>query len=334
MANKKFSDFTTLTSKTATMYLVGYDGVSNIKILGSDYENYLYVNKTQDYTILNNNQNIIANPNVAGGTGQYGVLTMTLPAGAAGIIGKSFKVFHGANAGIVKILCQGSDKINTHGTQITFLKLFNAGEQVEVVWNGTYFSVRGSTNIKTWQARSSWDNRHCGNGFTYDGKSAGVDLTGMTLIEATSNNTALCIYDSGGTGTSGILYFTDMTGTMLWTNDRVVTAVNGTTVSVNESTSSKNKDYNFYHGMGLDISNISKQRPLYNTSATIASAFLTLETSYDAVNGAAWMCEYIGIDTNYIKLQTGINGLKYGGDSGGQDGTADGFIFQKIDFNF
>jgi hypothetical protein len=54
MANKKFSDFTELTGKTTTMSVVGYDGVSNIRISGVNFSRKTTVAKTVSYVILDN----------------------------------------------------------------------------------------------------------------------------------------------------------------------------------------------------------------------------------------------------------------------------------------
>ena len=298
----------------------------NVAELPPGGNNYTQI-KTTNYTFALHDSIIIADPNVD----QFGVLNVYLPVGSNAYIGKPLKVIHGSHAGIVKINCQGSDKINTHGVQVASLKLYNAGEQIEVIWNGTDYTVRGSTNVKTWQSRSDWSNAHCGNGFTYDTKSAGIDLTGMVLTEATSGNTALCIYDSGGTGTSGILYFTNMTGTMLWTNDRTVTASNGTTCLVNESTSSKDKDYSFYHGMGINNYIIHSW---YNTTADFNTRKMIPSWNWgDAGNLNGY--GIIGIDENSYKYQTARDMIIPTADDGSTSPSAvDGFIFQQTDFNF
>jgi hypothetical protein len=296
------------------------------------------ITKTQNYTILTSDNigTYIFNPNVAGGSGQYGTLIATLPVGSLAVIGVPYKIIHGSNSGLVKILCQGSDKINFKGMQTASFLLYNPGNQIECIWNGTDYSIKVNTSIRFWQGRSTCNQLHIGNGFTYDTKSAGVNLTGMVLTEETSGNTALCLFDSGGTGNSGILYYANMTGTnMIWTNNKTITASSGTTCLVNEPTggSSKNIDYDIFHGQGIDINLIARQAMRYNTSAALAGSFDLIKDGLYYGSGDYRGYDYIEIDTNYIRCQcfVGVQ-LLYFPDSGSVALTGDGFFFQQLDF--
>jgi hypothetical protein len=194
------------------------------------------------------------------------------------------------------------------------------GDYIDVVSNGTEWKViSGYSHIDIgWQNCSDWTNRTLGNGVTYNNKSAAVDLTGEKITEETSGFTAIVLFDSGGTGSSGILYIYNLSsGFTFWTNDRELTAGGGTTCDVDEGTgSSKNQNYNFYHGFGEYLQNINK-KIIYSEDSTEGSVFipdLILRGGGDVSDD--YGVTYFGVDINSFTQQTGQDGIAYIGDDG------------------
>ena len=278
-------------------------------------EGVLVETKTSDYTITTSdiNKMIVANPNTVS---QYGLLTIELPLGSSTIIGRRYKVKHGSNQGLIKIIVNsgGSDKIIFKGNQINYVLLYAIGDTWDFIWDGTNWLVEGSTILKTnYRNRSDWTNVHIGNGVTYDTKSAAVDLTGMVITESTSGYTAIVVYDSGGTGTSGVLYVYGLSsGFTYFTDGYTLTASDGTTALVNEASGiSKNVDYNFYHGFGVNISEITPNW-YFSTDGSENNSYLQVFTNRNPDYGSTLQ----QVSENIAKIQVGGNGIVYINDSG------------------
>jgi len=273
--------------------------------------------KVTDYqiTISDFNKMFVMNPNTAS---QYGTLSPSLPTGSSSIVGRPFKIKHGANEGLIKIdvYAASGNKILYKGKSLDYLLLYSVGDSWELIWDGTNWSCSGSTTFEIgWINRDDWSNVHIGNGVTYDNKSAAVDWTGMTFSDGT--NTATCVYDSGGTGASGILYFYNISGgTGVFTDGATLTAVNSDTADVDEgSGTSKNIDYNLYHGFGINITKI-KFNMLYNTSASFTNSYEIMGFQFDVVNLYLYGWNLQNIDDNNIIVQLGNRGLAYMSPSG------------------
>lgn len=274
------------------------------------------ITKAADYVIQNTDvfNTVIVTPNTAS---QYGVITITLPAGASNS-GEMFTIVNrGANNGLVKIACNGAEKILYKGTQLAVFYLFSKGDYLRVYWNGTDWAISTcySHIEQGWVNRLDWTNVHVGSAFTYDTKNAAINFTGMTITEATSGNTGTVLYDSGGTGNSGILYVYNVTGTGIWTDNRTVTTSSSNTCLVNETTSSKDKDYNIVHNMAVNI-NLYTIDLFVNASASFTGA-QNVGTGGVGDTGAqvfGWVKNQV--DTNTFKIQTGTAGLETITDTG------------------
>lgn len=293
--------------------------------------------KTADYTLTSSDTSklIIANPNTVS---QYGTLEIELPLGGSSVKGIEYIIEHGSNQGLVKIVVNsgGSDKIRYKNDQLDYVLLHMQGSKVVLVWNDTEFSVlQHDFRMKiNFQNRSDWQNVHVGNAVTYDTKSAAVDLTGMVITESTSGFTGVIVYDSGGTGTSGIFYVYDLSSSFTyWTNNRTLTASDGTTALVNESSGdSKDVDYNLYHGFGTNINNI-KYTTIINSSASFTDAFMV--DFVDTNNGATRGATIFQVSTSALKIQVGAEGYIYSRDSDGGNvpiTTQDWYIYQEVIF--
>ena len=117
------------------------------------------------------------------------------------------------------------------GTNYSVLKLIDRGDRISVRSNGAYWIVEkyNVTFVTGWIGHSDGTAIKIGNGVTYSNKSSAVNLTGQKFTESTSGITFLCIYDSGGTASSGILYFVNITGAGVLTNGRTLTSGQGRT---------------------------------------------------------------------------------------------------------
>jgi len=111
MANIKFSDFTQLSNRTPTMYFVGYDGVSNVRISSPNASKLSTVAKTASYVILDNDGYDRIEVDTTSGD-----ITITLPTRAdnlgrrieiANVKGGTNKVIIDADAGESKITSDG-----------------------------------------------------------------------------------------------------------------------------------------------------------------------------------------------------------------------------------
>jgi len=166
---------------------------------------------------------------------------------------RKIKILNNGN-GLTKI----TGNIKYKDLVLTSFFLYMDGDYVEIESDGTYLKVtRCYSHLKTnFISNSSWaknGSRKIGLAVTYNSKNAAVDFTGEHITESTSGNTWIVSYDSGGTGSSGILYLYNATGNGIATNARTLTgAYSGKTVTVNETSgSNKNQDYNIWHGQGI-----------------------------------------------------------------------------------
>ena len=101
-----------------------------------------------------------------------------------------------------------------------------------------------------------------------------------------------------------------MTGTGFFTNDRQITgALSTATADVNTASTTKNLDYNFYHGFLVNSWKITKQL-LVSSDKTDANTQELLFAD-DVAAGNNMGLAVFGVDTSYIQVQTGSEGLVY-----------------------
>lgn len=180
-------------------------------------------------------------------------------------------------AGYTLVDGEGSETISFRGNSLSSIILLQEDDYVDIISNGTEWKIIhcNITRITGWINRSDWTNVVIGCAFTYDNKSAAVDLTGQHFYVADggSQQKAVIIDDGGGTGTSGTMYIFSMidTGTShgVWTNNQTCTCGNGGyTFDINETSgSSKNVNYYFQHYNSLSYLYIQK-RFFISTSPT------------------------------------------------------------------
>ena len=271
-----------------------------------------------DYVILDTDdiQLYVMQPNTAS---QYGKLNITLPTGANNT-GKVFQFLHSNNEGICSILPEGAEQIIYRGEQLTELKLYSTHNKASLVWSidaGAWVILELFSNISTgWINTNDWTNRELGSQiFNYDNKSAATDFTGQVIIEATSNNTWVVLSDSGGVGASGTLTCYNATGTGFATNNRQITASDGTTADVNEpSGSTKNNDSGVIHNFASNYKDGYERNFVISSDGTDNNV-IDLGVSYQTIVGSLGYSVF-QIDNNSYKFQTGLNGLNYLNDAG------------------
>jgi len=242
-------------------------------------------------------------------------ITVTLPTVAQNT-GRLVRV-QNTGSGLTLIEGEGSEKISFLDNLLDDVKLLMNDDFVELRSNGTkWICEHANINMITnWINRADWTAVKIGSAFTYDNKSAAVDLTGQHITEATSDQKAIILYDSGGTGTTGIIYaynITDSTtGLGYWTNNRIVTCGSGGyTITVDEgSGSSKNIDYNIYCGQNINIS-CNKMRLFYCATATFTGAQeMPLSCDYYGNGGNVIGLQLYQVDVNNYFIITGNVGL-------------------------
>jgi hypothetical protein len=283
-----------------------------------------------DATLLDSetDNTFILNPNTAT---QYGLLTATATATGSNKPSKLYRFEHGANQGLVRGYANSGQVFDWYGmADLNYIPMYMPGQFFEYYWN---------TNKSKWsiwnhnifmpvgfQRRNNWVNKHMGNGVTYDTKSSGVDFTGMQIsfFDATGDTgnacTAVVVFDSGGTGTSGVLYFYNISGGLnIFPNNNTITAIgDGTTCLVNEGTgSNKNIDYNLYHGYGLDQFSYMVKF-WYSTDGTWNNSIGIDITASEAGDGSDHGGSLLQVDTNSLILQSAnaIGFLPYINNSG------------------
>jgi hypothetical protein len=197
---------------------------------------------------------------------------------------------------ILQNLAAGVSYINGNGANIEFkgsslstVKLFNAGDKIGIrsdgsSWQIEFYHVEMITNFIN---RSDWGSVQMGAAFTYDNKSASVDLIGQH-ITLDSGNTAIVSYDSGGTGATGILYCYNWTGDGLGVNNEEGTCGSGGyTFDVDEgSGSSKDIDYVIYHELGITPEQMNIKYWISSDGTWANAAFLLEASSAAATNRA------------------------------------------------
>jgi hypothetical protein len=269
-----------------------------------------------DYTIgdwVPSGSKILVSPN---SSTQKGTITVLLPT-MADNIGKWYEVEHKTGQGLIEVDGEGVETLNFKGEQITTCKIYSAGMGYTFKNNGSDWVMKGNNILNiNWQNRNDWTDVILGNGVTYDNGSAAstksTDWTGMVITEATSGFTGVVVEDTGGTGTTGILYVYELSNNFtFWSNDRVLTASNGETIDINEGTgSSKNIDYNLFHEFGINFI-FPFIKPIMSTDKTIANTTIIGMQAHieDSTNDGG--IGILGVDTNSIKIQTASEGLRY-----------------------
>lgn len=217
---------------------------------------------------------------------------------------------------------------------MTYIFLILQFQRVTMIYTGSAWRIiQGSLIADTgYVGHSDWLNVHlgCGN-IIYDGKGAAPFSVGELVKEATSLNTGIVIADSGGAGASGTLTIWRITGTGIWTNDRVITGqISGVTANVNNAGTTKNIDTNFYHGFIKNIRELTYS--LYwssdgteNNAVDISKGNITRDTNPGSQQNLG--LQFQQVDTNNILIQTADTILAYLSTSGAASsvGGADDF---------
>jgi hypothetical protein len=262
------------------------------------------VSKTTTYAVLDNDGygTILCDP-------RTGAFTVTLPTAAANT-NRILRFIVSYAGGAVTIDGEGSEKIQAGTNSLDSIVLQSQGDKLMIICNGTgWYVLDLCTTLDTgWMSRSDWTNVHIGtSNCPYDGLS-GTFTVGEKITEATSSNTGIIISDSGSN-----LVLKNVTGTGIWTNDRVITGgTSGATANVNVATSTKDKDYDLTHNFGVSLTNLIIDRYF----STAASEGTTFDANFTHNNTPASGIIYIGIDTNSLKMQVTAGASIYIQDDG------------------
>lgn len=287
-----------------------------------------------DYVIADtipSGSKILVSPN---SSTQKGIIIVTLPT-MADNIGKWYDIEFKTGQGLVMIDGEGAETLMFRNTTIPTALLYSAGASYRVSNNGSNWVMKGTNLYKTnWFATNDETDRNFGFAVTYDNGSGtstkNTDWTGMVITEATSGFTAVVVEDTGGTGTTGILYCLEAsTSFTQWTNDRVLTASNGQTIDINEvSGSSKNIDYNIFHDFGINISTITDYHVYWSADGTENASYVIDSASVSG--GFSWR----QISTVAIQNQSNASGIFYQDSSGNTQTVASGDDFIKVVLDF
>lgn len=235
-------------------------------------------------------------PCVAGTNG----IRLELPTWNAALVGKecSFIKTDDANSAVTLFLTGGG----TISGQ-AYIFLIEQWQKITLLYTDTGVVIKSGTLIADsgFVSRSDWTNVHIGTAdITFDGK-AGTFLIGELVKEATSNNTGIIV---GQTAT--VLYIWRATGTGIWTNDRVITGqISLATANVNNASTTKNLDANFYHGFSVNQYALSNKL-LLSTDNTNSNSFTVGLTGYydgNSAGGSVGTTIY-QVDTSSLKIQT------------------------------
>lgn len=291
----------------------GTSGASDWRGILPTIQNIISVNA--DYIIqdtIPSGTKILVSPN---SSTQKGTITVTLPT-MADNIGKWYDIEHKTGQGLIIIDGEGSETLRFKGTQILTAPVYSAGMGYRVFNNGVDWIMKGTNLLKcNWQNHQDYASSSIGNGVTYDNGSGtstkNTDWTGMVITEATSGFTAVVVKDTGGTGTTGILYFYELSSNFtFFTDNRKLTASNGQTIDINETTSSKDANYNFYHGFGVN-QNLMRHIWYWNTTnsytGSLSPLYLQTESGTYNVRGFG----LAQVDTNTLNFYSSSSGFIY-----------------------
>jgi hypothetical protein len=222
-------------------------------------------------------------------------VTVTLPT-LADNLNRKIQIIVGTAGGDVVIDGEGSETING----LASILLGGQYDNLTIIGCSTEWRIlSGKSSIDTgFIGISTYSNRHLGSSqVTYDGLS-GTFIVGETVTEATSGNTGVITADSGT-----VLTLKNVTGTGVFTNDRVLTGgASGATANVNESTSNKNKSTNIIHNLGYGIQKV-KSYLYFSEDKTEAKTYHIAHAPWWHTNARQTMVW--GVDTTQYKIQTG-----------------------------
>lgn len=211
-----------------------------------------------DYVIADtipSGSKILVSPNSGA---QKGLITVTLPT-MADNIGKWYDIEFKTGQGLIMIDGEGSETLSFKGESILTALIYSKGGNYRVFNNGSNWIMKGTNLMRRGYTNESDESyRNYGNGVTYDNGSGtstkNTDWTGQLVTSSVDGFSGVVVEDTGGTGTTGILYVYELSsGFLYWTNDRKLTASNGQTIDINEPSGGNTKNVSslFYDGFGI-----------------------------------------------------------------------------------
>jgi hypothetical protein len=315
----KTIQITNVTYQSGALYFSGYFHGDAVDADRENKNKKIVISKSADYTIDNS---------------VYGDLCICVTAGVSGVRlktpnatlckNKEIEIIHDdTGAGAVTILNDFGQLYNG----MPYLFLFDQNDRITVRSNGTRWIVSGTLAFQTGGiGTNDFTNRELGDAaIPYDGAAGTALVIGEKVTEATSGNTGIIVYK-----TATVLTLKKVTGTGIFTDNRVLTgSMGGGTVLVNiPGSTSKNADSNFYHGWGVNSWRIVKELWI-SANATFSWTNATKAVGY-IVNGAAIEgSDFINVDTNNNKCQTGAGGV----DTLSETGTLVHYTTDDVSYN-
>jgi len=203
-------------------------------------------------------------------------------------------------------------------SDMAYVFMFEKNDYVELYCDGTTYRVlHASLTMQTGGINTNdWTNREIADAaIPYDGALGTALVIGEKVTEAISGNTGIIVYK-----TATVLTLKKVTGTGIFTDDRVLTGSMGVgTVVVNiPGSTSKNADSSFYHGYGINDGKINYKLKLYNGTTYVADGAHEIRSIYDGASGvSSFNYDIIQVDVNNSKVQTGANALTWLSDATG-----------------
>lgn len=269
---------------------------------------------TNDYTILDNDGYGLfeCNPSAR-------AFTVTLPTAAANT-NRLLKFKITAIGGAVTVDGNGAETIDGDATFI----LQGKNDYLEIYCNGTEWKkTKWCSTIETgWINNSDWTDRNLGTSeVNYDNLS-GTFIIGETVTEATSGNTGVILLNAGGK-----LTLKNVTGTGIFTNNRVLTGGTSTaTADVNEpSGNNKNANTDITHNLNKNFHELEFIFMVYS-SASFTGAYRLGFAQADINSGSHSGYNTIQVNANLLRIITTSIGILYyvsGANFNQLDGTTD-----------
>lgn len=236
-------------------------------------------------------------------TSAVGDITITLPT-VADNKGREIYIYKDHANGKVTVDAEGAEKIGDNDSEY----LFSKWDYIKVQSDGTQWIIKSMySHIDTgWISRSDWTNVRIGTAEVDYDSSSGTFIDGEVITGGTSSDSGIIHNPSSITFT---LRNVTSNGTLFTNNEVITGSISGATALVNEgSGTAKNLDSNFYHGYGLDLSDIKNSGLSFLISSDGSennSRIISLGHTRTADHG---LVPY-QVDSNNLLFQAGNTGL-------------------------
>jgi hypothetical protein len=228
--------------------------------------------------------------------------------------------------GPVMVDGEGSETING----LTHIFLWSRYDCVELMSTGSEWIIINDFKpyfYSGWISRSDWTNVHLGFAtIVYDTLVGTVQIGDK--VTGSNGSYGIVIYDNGSTScviascvTVGATVFAD--------NEALSFDLSGATALVNMGSGLKNVDSNIYHGLSRNLKDISVSLNI-STDGTENNSFRVDVVNYNGGTSGNFNYLFYQVDSNNVKLQTGLDGLMSYNDSGTAAGISTSDYFYNL----